>query len=115
VVISAINGMGGIGKSALAIEVAHRLVDAGAFPDGQLYVHLQGATPGLAPLEPLEALGRMLRALGVQPVQIPTRVDEAGARFRSLAADRRLLVVLDMPQTRSRSALCCPPVQPVEC
>ena len=66
----------GIGKSALAIQVAHELVGAGAFPDGQLYVNLQGATPGLAPLEPLEALGRMLRALGVEPAQIPTEVEE---------------------------------------
>jgi tetratricopeptide (TPR) repeat protein len=93
VVISSIDGMGGIGKSALAAHAASQLVDG--FPDGQLYVNLQGATPGLAPLEPLEALGRMLRALGVDPAAIPTKVDEAAARFRSLAAERRLLVLLD--------------------
>lgn len=95
VVISAIDGMGGTGKSALAIQVAHELVDAGAYPDGQLYVNLQGATAGLAPLEPLEALGRMLRALGAQPAQIPADVEESAARFRTLAAEHRLLVVLD--------------------
>jgi hypothetical protein len=93
VVISAIGGMGGIGKSALAIHVAHRLADR--FPDGQLYVNLQGSTASLPPMEPLEVLGRFLRSLGVDARQIPSQVDEAAARFRSLVADRRLLVVLD--------------------
>jgi tetratricopeptide (TPR) repeat protein len=93
VVISAIDGMGGIGKSALAIHAAHQLADW--FPDGQLYVNLQGATPGAAPLGPLEALGRMLRALGLDSAETPTDLEEASARFRSLAADRRLLLVLD--------------------
>ncbi len=95
VVVAAIDGMGGIGKSALALLIANQLADAGAFPDGQLYVNLQGATPGLAPLEPLDALGRLLRSLGLDPAQIPTSVEEAAARFRSLAAERRLLLLLD--------------------
>jgi DNA-binding SARP family transcriptional activator/tetratricopeptide (TPR) repeat protein len=93
VVISAIDGMGGIGKSALAIQVANQLADR--FPDGQLYVNLHGATPGHPPLPPLAALGQLLRSLGVDPATIPLEVDEAAARWRSLAADRRLLVVLD--------------------
>src|SRR5207244_9869267 len=62
---------------------------------GQHYEHFQGATVGMPPLYPLEALGRMLRSLGVEPAQIPAGVEEAAAQFRSLAAGRRLLVVLD--------------------
>ena len=92
-VIGAIDGMGGVGKSALAIQAAHRLADA--FPDGQLYVNLQGATPGLEPLAPLDVLSRLLRSLSLEPAAIPADVQEAAARFRSLAAERRLLVVLD--------------------
>lgn len=93
VVIAAIGGQPGIGKSALAVHAAHRL--ARRFPDGQLYVNLQGATPGLPPLEPLEALGRMLRAVGMDPTLVPTETEEAAAQYRSLLAGRRLLVVLD--------------------
>jgi DNA-binding SARP family transcriptional activator/tetratricopeptide (TPR) repeat protein len=93
VAITAINGTAGIGKSALAIHAAHRL--AVRFPDGQLYVNLQGATAGLEPLTPLEVLGRFLRALGVDGADVPAEAEEAAARFRSEVADRRLLVVLD--------------------
>jgi DNA-binding SARP family transcriptional activator len=93
VVISAIDGAAGIGKSALAIHLAHQL--AGRFPDGRLYADLHGATAGLAPLEPLEVLGRFLRSLGVDRAEVPAGLDEAAALFRSLAAGRRLLVVLD--------------------
>ena len=92
-VICTIDGMGGIGKSALAIHAAHHV--AGAFPDGQLYVDLQGADAALPPLEPASVLGRMLRSLGLEPNAGPATVDEASARFRSLAAARRLLLLLD--------------------
>lgn len=93
VVISAIDGAGGVGKSGLAVHAAHRV--AGAFPDGQLYVDLRGATEGLTPLEPIEVLGRFLRALGVGGNDIPADPDEASARFRTQVAGLRLLVVLD--------------------
>jgi len=95
VIVGAIDGMAGTGKSALAVHFAQQLADTGAFPDGQLYINLRGATIGLAPLEPLEALGRMLRSLGLDPAAIPTDVEEAAARFRSLAAERRMMVLLD--------------------
>ncbi|MEV8593428.1 BTAD domain-containing putative transcriptional regulator [Streptomyces sp. NPDC052012] len=91
--IAAIDGTGGVGKSALAIHVAHRL--AGRFPDGQFYVDLHGATAGLTPLEPGEVLGRFLSTLGVPNVAVPSNIEEAAAAFRSLVADRRILMVLD--------------------
>ena len=93
VVISAIDGMGGIGKSALAIQAANQL--AGRFPDGQLYIDLHGATPGQVPRSPLDALGQLLRSMGLDPAAIPAKVEEAAVRWRSLAAGRRLLLLLD--------------------
>ena len=93
VVVSAVVGTAGVGKSALAIHAAHRL--AGRFPDGQLYVNLQGAAVGLAPLGPGEVLGRFLRGLGVDSAAIPGDLEEAAALWRSQVAGRRLLVVLD--------------------
>jgi DNA-binding SARP family transcriptional activator/tetratricopeptide (TPR) repeat protein len=91
--IYAISGSAGVGKSALAIHAAHRL--SGRFPDGQLYVNLQGATAGLRPLAPLDVLGRFLRALGADAASVLADVEEAGALFRSVVAARRLLIVLD--------------------
>ncbi|MFS4093537.1 BTAD domain-containing putative transcriptional regulator [Streptomyces sp. AF1A] len=91
--MAVIDGAGGVGKSALAIHAAHQLVDR--FPDGQFYVDLHGATAGLTPLEPGEVLGRFLTTLGVPETAIPSNTEEAAAAFRSLVADRRILVVLD--------------------
>ncbi len=93
VTIFAISGSAGVGKSALAIHAAHRLSDR--FPDGQLYVNLQGATAGLQPLAPLDVLGRFLRALGAEAASVLAEVEEASALFRSVVAARRLLIVLD--------------------
>jgi DNA-binding SARP family transcriptional activator len=92
VVISAIAGAAGVGKTALAVHWAHRV--AGRFPDGQLYVNLHGYGPG-PPVRPVDALARFLRALGVPADQVPIDVDEAAARYRTALAGRQVLVVLD--------------------
>ncbi|WP_422768625.1 AfsR/SARP family transcriptional regulator [Plantactinospora sp. WMMC1484] len=90
--VLAISGAGGVGKSALAVHLGHRL--AHRFPAGQFYVDLRGATAGLRPLPPLEVLGRFLRALNVRDTDLTT-VDEASTAFRAATAERRLLLVLD--------------------
>ncbi|MEV6907851.1 BTAD domain-containing putative transcriptional regulator [Amycolatopsis sp. NPDC051071] len=89
--ISALAGQGGVGKTALALQVAHEL--AAEFPDGQLYVNLGGARPG--PLEPDRALVGLLSALGVPSGHLPEGLEERSALFRSLLAGRRLVILLD--------------------
>lgn len=91
VVLTAISGTGGMGKTALAVHVAHRVLPS--FPDGQLQVDLQGADA--EPTAPHDVLARFLRALGMAPERIPADADERAARYRSLLADRRVLVFLD--------------------
>ncbi|MEV4111048.1 BTAD domain-containing putative transcriptional regulator [Nonomuraea sp. NPDC049695] len=91
-VLTAIAGAAGVGKTALATHWAHRV--AVLFPDGQLYINLQGYAQH-PPLSSLQALGGLLRAFGVAPEQIPTETEQAAALYRSLLADKRVLVVLD--------------------
>ncbi|GAB3810848.1 helix-turn-helix domain-containing protein [Kribbella italica] len=91
-VIAVVSGMGGVGKTALAVRAAHSL--AAAFPDGQIYLNLRAHSGG-EPVDPLEALTRVLRALGTPAARIPADVSTASARLRSLVADRKLLLVLD--------------------
>ncbi|MFC4535605.1 AfsR/SARP family transcriptional regulator [Sphaerisporangium dianthi] len=90
--ILAITGTGGVGKTALAVRWAHH-VEAG-FPDGQLYLNLRGYS-STTPVRPADALSGFLRALGMPPEQVPLDTAEAAARYRSLTAGRRLLVLLD--------------------
>jgi DNA-binding SARP family transcriptional activator/tetratricopeptide (TPR) repeat protein len=92
VVISAIAGTAGVGKTALAVRWAHQV--AGRFPDGQLYVNLRGYDPD-RPMPPVDALAGFLRALGVPGPEIPAEAAERAARYRTLLAGRRVLVVLD--------------------
>ncbi|WP_329314894.1 AfsR/SARP family transcriptional regulator [Streptomyces sp. NBC_01262] len=93
VVISAIGGAAGIGKTALAVHWAHQVRDR--FPDGQLYVNLHGFDHDRQPLQPNEALELLLRSLGLVASEIPSNVEAQGRVYRTLLADRRLLVVLD--------------------
>jgi len=93
VVITAIDGMAGIGKTALAVHAAYRL--APRYPDGQFFCDLHAHTPGARPVESELALERLLRMLGVPPESIPDGLDERAARWRAELAGRRVLVVLD--------------------
>jgi tetratricopeptide (TPR) repeat protein len=91
VAISAVTGTGGIGKSALAAHVAHLMRDD--FPDGQLYVNLAGASR--EPAAPPDVIARLLRDLGVPAEDVPAADDEREARYRSVLAGRKILLVLD--------------------
>ncbi|MFI0482342.1 hypothetical protein [Actinomadura sp. 9N215] len=87
-----ISGVGGVGKTSLALAWLHRVV--AGFADGQLFADLRGFSTG-APVMPDESLGRFLRALGVAPEAVPADVDEQAALFRTLTAGRKLIIMLD--------------------
>jgi DNA-binding SARP family transcriptional activator/tetratricopeptide (TPR) repeat protein len=91
-VISAVSGTAGVGKTALAVHWGHLVADR--FPQGQLYVNLRGYDPD-PPLAPTDALARMLLAMGVSGAGIPAGLDERAALYRTLIADRRVLILLD--------------------
>ncbi|MFI8527546.1 BTAD domain-containing putative transcriptional regulator [Promicromonospora sukumoe] len=88
-----ISGMGGVGKSSLALYWAHRNIDT--FPDGQLYVDLRGFDHSRAPLDPQDALVILLESLGISGDHVPDTLDARAALYRSALAGRRVLVLLD--------------------
>jgi DNA-binding SARP family transcriptional activator/transcriptional regulator with XRE-family HTH domain len=96
VVIAALTGMAGIGKTALAVHWAHRVADQ--FPDGQLFVNLRGSSLSGVPVTPAEAVRSFLTALGARPARIPADTDGQAALYRTLLVDRRMLIVLDNAQ-----------------
>jgi DNA-binding SARP family transcriptional activator/tetratricopeptide (TPR) repeat protein len=91
-VVVVITGTAGVGKTATAVQWAHRALDR--FPDGQLLADLRGHSSG-PPARPIDVLAAFLRALAVPPERVPVDVAEAAAMYRSLVAGRRMLVLLD--------------------
>lgn len=89
--VALVAGAGGLGKTTLAVHAAHRM--RGEYPDGQLYVDLQGAGP--QPLMPADVLARFLRDLGVKGAEIPPSEEERAALFRTRLNGRRVLLLLD--------------------
>ncbi|MYS18983.1 DNA-binding transcriptional activator of the SARP family [Streptomyces sp. DvalAA-14] len=93
VVIGAISGMAGVGKTTLAVHWAHTVAEH--FPDGQLYVNLRGFHPAMPPLSSVQAMRDVIDALGVKPGLTPDRPDALASLYRSLFAGRRFLILLD--------------------
>jgi tetratricopeptide (TPR) repeat protein/transcriptional regulator with XRE-family HTH domain len=93
VVIHAIGGMAGVGKTAFAVHAAHQL--ASRFPGGQVFLQLHGHTPGQAPVDPADALASLLLTVGVPALQVPSDLQARAALWRGRVAARPLLLVLD--------------------
>ncbi|HEV2344851.1 MAG TPA: tetratricopeptide repeat protein, partial [Actinocrinis sp.] len=100
VVVSAVSGTAGVGKTALAVHWAHRAADR--FPDGQLYLDLRGYGPE-PPVDPADALARLLRGLGVTGPQLPAETADRAALYRTVLAERRILVLLDNAATAEQA------------
>jgi DNA-binding SARP family transcriptional activator len=91
--IVAITGTAGVGKTTLAVHWAHRVRDR--FPDGQLYVNLRGFDPAGPAMEPSQAIRALLDAFAVPPDRFPVDLDAQAALYRTMLADRQMLIVLD--------------------
>ncbi|HTJ66145.1 MAG TPA: tetratricopeptide repeat protein [Actinospica sp.] len=95
VLISVIEGMGGVGKTQLAVHTAHRLIQAGRYADIQLYMNLRGFDPDRPPADPAAVLDAFLRQLGVAAQHVPETLDERAAMFRDRMHGKHALVLLD--------------------
>jgi len=95
VVICAVEGMAGIGKTQLALRAGHLLADAGRYAELQLFVNLRGFDPDRPPAEPAAVLESFLRQLGIAPQHIPGTLDDRAAMFRDQMYGRDALIVLD--------------------
>ncbi|GGR67156.1 MULTISPECIES: AfsR/SARP family transcriptional regulator [Streptomyces] len=93
VTVEAIDGLGGVGKTALAVHLGHRLRDR--FPDGRIFLHLGGTHPDRTVTTPARALTELLRLIGLDAKELPHDTDELVALWRATARDRRMLVILD--------------------
>jgi len=100
VVIAAVDGMAGVGKTALAVHAAHLMADR--YPDGQLFIDLHGHTPGRHPTDPAAALDSLLRAIGVPGEQIPETLEQRAGLWRTELAGRKVLVLLDNAASASQ-------------
>ncbi|MDX2854212.1 tetratricopeptide repeat protein [Streptomyces sp. PA03-3a] len=98
--IHTIDGMPGVGKTALATRAAHLL--ASRFPDGQLFVDLHSHTPGQDPADPSDVLAALLASRGIAPQQIPDGLDERAALWRDHLAGKKVLLVLDDAATHAQ-------------
>ncbi|HEU4422867.1 MAG TPA: tetratricopeptide repeat protein [Pilimelia sp.] len=106
VVISAIAGTAGVGKTALAVHWAHQV--AGRFPDGQLYADLRGFDPGGPSVQPADVIRGFLDALGIPTARIPRDLPEQVNLYRSVLAGRRVLVLLDNARDAAQVRLLLP-------
>jgi tetratricopeptide (TPR) repeat protein len=102
VAVGAIDGMPGVGKTALAVRAAYVLRDK--FPDRQLFIDLHAHTPGREPVQPEDALARLLAAVGVDPRFLPGDLDGRAALWRDKMAGQRALLVLDNAASTSQVA-----------
>ncbi|WP_328721994.1 tetratricopeptide repeat protein [Streptomyces sp. NBC_00247] len=93
VTVEAVSGMAGVGKTALAVAGAHLLADR--YPDGQLYIDLHGHSPTQEPLTARAALATLLRLLGAPAFSIPAELEGRTALWRTMLAERRVVIVLD--------------------
>ncbi|SIO84400.1 putative transcriptional regulator [Nocardiopsis sp. JB363] len=100
--VCVITGTGGVGKTTVAVRAGHELADE--YTDGQLFIDLYGYTLDKEPLDPHTALGALLRAVGVDPDEVPESLDERSALWRATLMGRRVLTVLDNAVTYSQVA-----------